>query len=627
MLNEMRLRDFCCFGKVQLRLSDQGLVWVGAQNNDSEAAISNGAGKTTLFKGLTWCLFGDTIDGERGDKVIRHGTKRAIVEVDLDDDWVVRRERAKGSPKLTLLKGDELFVGDKKAVQAKIIELVGLDFKAFKNTVLYGQNDSARFADPRVSDPERKDMLHRIQRTEILKACHVIALGRVRDLKADISKMEARQAELIRVRDKAILRSKTDRERMESWDGHRDARVASTVDEARGLKASAHDLMESAPDVDALREDEASLQQDIRDALDANEAADKSRAEARRWRERVDNIKAERAEHMNNARHLREQLEQLQGDNCPLCGATLEDGVTVDELEGRLMMATDEAKRLKQELEVNFIPLVEKAEAAIKVAAEKASQAVRLERELAGVHRLIHQAESTQERATSLIEQAKKVVKRAKAIRSEVNPHKEHWEASSAEAMKASADRKRVAKRLTGRYRDRSHLEFWSRGFGSQGLPSFILDSAMPAITERANHYLDVLTDGDIQMEFSTQRELKSSKGEYRDEIDISWIIEGMEGYPPSGGQQRKMEIATDLALMDLTETREGAQINLFIADEILDGLDAEGTERVLNLLHELRIRRGSIFVISHQPAMGELFEKSITVVKTDGQSELEFAA
>ena len=51
----------------------------------------------------------------------------------------------------------------------------------------------------------------------------------------------------------------------------------------------------------------------------------------------------------------------------------------------------------------------------------------------------------------------------------------------------------------------------------------------------------------------------KSAKGEMRDEIDISWVIEGVPDKEPSGGQQRKIEVATDLALMDLVGMREKA--------------------------------------------------------------------
>jgi ABC-type dipeptide/oligopeptide/nickel transport system ATPase component len=171
---------------------------------------------------------------------------------------------------------------------------------------------------------------------------------------------------------------------------------------------------------------------------------------------------------------------------------------------------------------------------------------------------------------------------------------------------------------------DLAHMEFWQRGFGNQGLPSFVLDSVMPYITERANHYLETLADGDIKMNFSTQRELKRAKGEMRDEISITWEIEGLEdSYPPSGGQLKKMEIATDLALMDLVATREGGSVDLLMMDEVLDGLDPEGRQRVLHLLHELRAKRGSIFVISHDAEVAEIFEKSIIVVKDGGKSSL----
>jgi DNA repair exonuclease SbcCD ATPase subunit len=39
--------------------------------------------------------------------------------------------------------------------------------------------------------------------------------------------------------------------------------------------------------------------------------------------------------------------------------------------------------------------------------------------------------------------------------------------------------------------------------------------------------------------------------------------------------------------------------------------------------LEELRKKRGTIFVISHQPNLGEIFENSITVVKKKGVSKI----
>jgi DNA repair exonuclease SbcCD ATPase subunit len=146
----------------------------------------------------------------------------------------------------------------------------------------------------------------------------------------------------------------------------------------------------------------------------------------------------------------------------------------------------------------------------------------------------------------------------------------------------------------------------------------------MPLLTSRANHYLEILTDGDINVDFSTQREMKSSKGEYKDEICIDWTIEGASGYPPSGGQLKKIEIATDLALMDLAISNNPKTPDILCLDEILDGLDDKGVQRVLLLLQELRKKRSTIFVISHDDRMSEVFEKSIVIKKKKGTSCLE---
>ena len=168
------------------------------------------------------------------------------------------------------------------------------------------------------------------------------------------------------------------------------------------------------------------------------------------------------------------------------------------------------------------------------------------------------------------------------------------------------------------------HVQFWVRGYSNAGLPSYVLDSVMPFISTRANHYLETLSDGDITMNFSTQRELKSKKDEHRDEISITVNIEGNEDVTPSSGQRTKMNIATDLALMDLVSTREGGCLDLLMIDEVLDGLDDEGSERVLALLHELRSRRSSIYVISHGDTMAEIFEHGLKVVKDDKVARVE---
>ncbi|MGW8177322.1 MAG: AAA family ATPase [bacterium] len=626
MLRELGIRDFCCFEDITLDLHKQGLIWVGGQNNDTEAATSNGSGKSTLFKALTWGLFGQTIDGERGDKVIRHGAKEASVAVALEGGWLIQRVRKKGSTRLALTKSALKVDGDKKALQDKINELLGLDFHAFKNTVLFGQNDTTRFANPMTRDADRKDMLHRLLRTEVLKECHKNVLARVRKTKEVLAGLESAEHIHASTRAEALDRATSVRSSLLAWNIEQSRRIDSALVKAKEFKANANAILKEAPNVDEMIELAEKYEAAISKAEEQQKTATAARTAAAELRIEASTHGAKAAVATSAMTSARTELDELDGDNCPVCGSPLDGEHAAQHIESvKSDLVKAEAERDRQRAECNRL----NAEAQIKEneaksLEKKASTLPRLRKRLAKVQSSIHAAETVAERAKGMVSRARTQLKRSKEIQAESNPHRVHLEEAEKSAKKAEGELKKVKGELHAYRKLQSHQEFWVRGFSGQGLPSFILDAVVPIITERANVYLGVLSDGDIVIDISTQRELKAAKGEFRDELDIQWTIEGVDNYPPSGGQQRKMEIAVDLALMDLAESREGSRLDLFIADEILDGLDVEGTERVVQLLQVLRKRRGTIFVVSHQPSMGEAFEQSINVVKDGGVSTLE---
>lgn len=634
MIREVRAWDFCGYAELKLRLDKQGLVWVAGDNRDTRAAISNGAGKTTLFKVVTWPLFGKTIDGERnhdpGDKIIRHGTKRALVEVDLDTGWMIRRERKKGSPRLALIQPDGApwEGGGKAEVQTKIIELIGMDFDAFRNTILYGQNDTARWASAHISDAQRKDMLHKLLRSEVLGKCSVIARQRATEARKVMTDLEARAGSLRA----SMAEIDLDRlqKRAKAWDVERAERAEALLAEVKELKARAESVKAAANEVPRLR---IALDGAQAELAAAEAAADGGMSEARQAV--IAALRRSAAGHEDGIREavsLRRQAERdlaaLRGKKCGVCDAPLNEGapaVKIATLEGvvKVAIAGEKVATQQRDADLKQIKAAEAQEAKAQAAQREATA---IARRLAGLERELGAAEGAAERARGFVARAKDKVEAYKAAQAEVNPHHSAVEEAQARAAAIQTKLDAMAPEREAASRDAAMMDFWTRGFGAQGLPSFILDSVMPYLTERANHYLETLADGDITMEFSTQRELKSDKGALRDEIAITWTIEGIAGYAPSGGQQRKMEVATDLALMDLAEAREGSGLSLFMADEILDGLDAEGTERVMSLLQELRTRRGTVFVISHSSSMHELFERQLTVVKEGGISRVEAA-
>lgn len=647
-LIEVTGKDFCGYESFTLPLLKQGLIWVGGENRDSDAATSNGSGKTSLYKSLPWCLYGESIDGETGDKVIRRGTKCAQVKTKLADDdgkiWVVVRERRKGSPLLALIQPDgKPFKGSKEDVQNKVIDMVGLDFKAFKNTVMYGQNDTARFARPTTKDGERKDTLHRAMRTDVLKSCHEWALERARELKADVNLAEAEIARIdARAGEHDTARAQLDFDRFEE---DRAEAIEASTEEARRLRgqaaAAAAEKTAAAPGVstEALKARIAKLEAQQHKSEESVGKADKALEALEKLREKRAALRDKHNETETQLQTLDAQLHALKGSKCPTCTTPLAAGTTAAKHKHELADQHTALTAAISALEKQW----EKADAEVRAKqgeydghSESARQQPHILREIGKAQQEIAaaerereaakaRAEAAAERSQHYVEQAKHHLARAKEWHARENPHAAQLAAAKVKLRELKDARKAHEAKRDAKAMDLAHMEFWSRGFGNQGLPSYVLDSVMPYITERANHYLETLADGDIKLLFSTQRELKSAKGEMRDEISITWEIEGLDdSYPPSGGQLKKMEIATDLALMDLVASREGGSMDLLMMDEVLDGLDPEGRQRVLHLLHELRAKRGSIFVISHDAEVAEIFEKSIIVVKDGGLSSLE---
>jgi len=651
-LLEVRGKDFCCFGEAKLPLKDMGLIWIGGENNDTKSADNNGSGKSTIFKLLTWTLFGQTIDGEKGDKVIRHGAHTAIGEVDLGDGkdvWTVRRTRKKGSPGLALIQPDgNEFKAGKDELQGRIIEMSGgLDFLAFKNTVLYGQNDVFKFTHPKTKDTDRKDMLHKILRTELLKYCHKWATDKRSDVKressgkkAEVEKLEARLEEV----DLDGIR-----ERRREFDAETAELAEEQMNAARSYRAKADGKMKDAAVIEGPppgeREKLVNKANELFghqlellnalektggeiEALEAAEAAYDSAIEAA--------IVAS-----SEVKQLGKELKRLSGSKCSLCKSSLKQGKAkryIDKTQIKLKAAQESAVVLE-----NKATAASAEVGAVKLELDRVRN---MREELSHVklhisninnqildwdsqyHRVEAERREAEAEASGFIKRAQGAEGRAEVLKGRKNPFGAVLKEAKQKAKKYRKTTKALEAELKKLSSTLAHIEFWVRGFSNQGLPSFIMDSVMPFITERANHYLETLTDGDITMEFTTQREMKSSKGEFRDEIDISWQIEGVEGsYPPSGGQMKKMEIATDFALMDLVAAREGGGVDLLALDEVLDGLDAEGRQRVIMLLREIRAKRGSVFVISHDPDVAEVFEKAVIVTKTDGKSALSIAS
>ena len=144
-------------------------------------------------------------------------------------------------------------------------------------------------------------------------------------------------------------------------------------------------------------------------------------------------------------------------------------------------------------------------------------------------------------------------------------------------------------------------LDFWKTAFSSSGIPSMLIDEAIPFMNEKVADYLDKLTNGRYIVSFDTLASIKS--GEFRDKISVNVVdtyTRANSRIQLSGGQTRIIDIATILTLGDLQASIQDVSINILLFDEIFDSLDEENIGYVSKVLSKLKVGK-SIYLISHR--------------------------
>lgn len=626
-LKRIVAQDFCSFEEINQPLEKRGLVWLGGDNRDTKAAGSNGGGKTSFFKAISWGLFGQTIDGADGDAVIREGQKEARVTIQLSDNFHIVRTRRKGQPKIALYQDASLVPGGKDETQASINRLVGMDFGTFRNVVLYGQRDMQRFIAPDAKDSDRKEVLQAILRTQIyaktlefVKSTHLALKTQITELSNKLQNCEARIEECDI--DSRLAESK-------AWAAKNAEDVERVKSVARDALSEARTLTEGVADIGGMerRLEELKKQQEAGKALERERIIRSNTCRA--FEANVRELETKHRIITNNFLQKKNEGEKFRTGTCPVCTSPTDSGHAKE----HVLKLRNEAMALQFEVQGALEAL--KIETGLKKGASEAhdeiDEKIRALPDYAqAIYELrseLQEALSAKEKAGSARSRAKGLIQRAKDLSKEPNPFDASIKMARARLADLWYQSNEHKNQIESKEKQRLHYDFWQRGFGPSGLPSFVLDSIMPYLTERTNHYLETLSDGDITVNFTTQSELKSSKGEVRDKIGIFWTADGMDMKPLSGGQFKRAEIATTLAMMDLCATREGATIDLLLIDEAMDGLDEEGRARTMDLLHKLRTVRKSIFVISHEKDVGEIFERALIVIKENGVSKIENAS
>lgn len=160
-------------------------------------------------------------------------------------------------------------------------------------------------------------------------------------------------------------------------------------------------------------------------------------------------------------------------------------------------------------------------------------------------------------------------------------------------------------------------LEELREAFNRKGVPTMIIETAVPELEETANALLSRMSEGRMSLRLETQRETK--EGEARDSLEILIGDElGTRAYEMySGGEAFRINFAVRIALSKLLARRAGAQLRALFVDEGFGTQDSLGRERMIGVINSIQEDFDRILVVTHLEEIRDAFPTRIEIVKT----------
>lgn len=333
----------------------------------------------------------------------------------------------------------------------------------------------------------------------------------------------------------------------------------------------------------------------------------------------VDGVKAEitiAKTQISNSRSIIAKLRATK-DKCPTCGSPLGvDHARIEDTISSEQTSIAEHTQTLSKLEVklaDYQRLVTQAQRAAASVAEyekyHALYDATIPRELVDAAVLTQQAN----KITAALQAAKQAIAQANSANAKSSAHNARVELLLSQKQDMQTERDTYAEVQTAQAKRAGNLAVLSKAFSTTGLVAYKIECLVKDLEAITNEYLAEMSDGRFQLGF----EISSS-----DKLNVVITDNGtdVEIAALSSGERARVNIATLLAIRKLMQSLSNTRSNLLILDETVENLDAEGKEKLIEVL--LAEQDVNTFLISHGFSH-PLLEK-LHVVKTNNISRIE---
>ena len=646
---KIKAKNFLSYKDLELDLDKRGLILVEGKNLTNSAFLSNGSAKSSLLSTVTYALYGKTEKGQTADEVVNNKVgKDTSVKLYFDvDEQAYRIERyrkdKKNKNQVKLFKGnDEIKTNSAKETNQRILDLFGIDYSAYINSISIGQGSETSFSD--ATDKQKKEILENVANIAIYARAQEVAKQKVTDTQTNLAEYKNKLANYESEKDKFETLKQSEQDKYDNAMSYYSS-AQELLNEAEGKY---EDLKEQA-NLDTLNEQKDKLVDEldrIKYLIDNKEPKQTFTLDTSEYENKISELQvilnkfsAEKMSKENEVNNLKVSYNSFNTATvCPTCGSPLDPTHALNEqekivnqvakikeyiiqLEGGINMTNKKITEAKQELQdkqTEFNEFVADRDREYdnivsvnqKAYFDKQQEVNNIQSQIDKVNNDIQNAYNTMEHYRWDLEK-----------REQPNPPYDYKE----ELDKLEKDNKENMEKVDKLTDDMLEYEQVVKMYSNSGVRSIVLDNITPYLNEQANKYLAILAGSTIQINLTTQKENKDGSISDKFEVEVYNASGGSDYKSASAGERKRIDLAISFALQDLVIKQNNTSVNLLMLDEVFENLDEVANENVITLLEEKAKEVDSIFVITHNEQLKGLFSNKVTVVKEqDGISKLE---
>lgn len=630
--NFMTLKDV-----FRVELDSRGLILIQGVNSVDSSASSNGAGKSSVPDALCWACYGVTAREVTGDAVVNRDAKKDthvwVIIQDGGMTYQIDRYRKHAVKKNAVFVTQidptgakvDLTKGTDKETQLVIDAIMGASVDVFQAAIYAGQEKMPDL--PGMTDKTLKMLLEEASGTQELEACYAEARSQATAAKRIVEEATANHAKTVA----AVATIEAEVARLQ---GQSDEFEAGRRDRAKAhlAKVPGENALIDAINSELASLDEAGTAAAIKAAQATLASVEGEKAQSNLLADTLRSIEADRARKGASVQvHERElakataalaAVDSQVGTPCGECGKPYCEH-DLETVRASRKKAVDEwADKLKKEqmelalIQDDFETARTQYHEFQKGMTDVSATAAELTR-LSAVARDIVNKKASIAPITTRIEGHKAAA--ANCLK-EANPYTAAIVGREAALVKARDEVVTAQTKIETEQARFDLLQDAVKVFGPAGVRAHILDLVTPFLNDKTRDYLGALSDGHMHAVWSTLA--KTAKGELKEKFNIEVTSDtgGDDFKALSGGEKRKVRLATAMALQDLVASRASKPINLFVADEIDHALDENGLERLMGILDNRAKERGTVMVISHN-SLADWIDQVITVEKKEKHS------